>query len=99
MGGNGSKNAPKARNAGPPYLDPPRSVRTDHPRAAAARPVPSSPESRRAKHLARVLPCFQRPVMAVKIVLGFVLKMAVYWPWLTRDLFFCQSLEQSTLKR
>lgn len=43
--------------------------------------------------------CLQRPVMAVKIVLGFVLKMAVYWPWLARDLFFCQSLEQSTLKR
>lgn len=50
----------------------------------------------------RVGPCsmfLQRPVMAVKIVLGFVLKMAVYWPWLARDLFFCQSLEQSTLKR
>ncbi|CAM9287155.1 unnamed protein product, partial [Hapterophycus canaliculatus] len=41
----------------------------------------------------------QRPVMAVKIVLGFVFKMAVYWPWLARDLFFCQSLEQSALKR
>ncbi|CAM9734987.1 unnamed protein product, partial [Ectocarpus sp. 12 AP-2014] len=41
----------------------------------------------------------QRPVMAVKIVLGFVLKMAVYWPWLARDLFFCQALEQSALKR
>eukprot|EP00903_Cladosiphon_okamuranus_P018209 g16750.t1 len=41
----------------------------------------------------------ERPVMAVKIVLGFVLKLAVYWPWLARDLFFCQSLEQSTLKR
>lgn len=37
--------------------------------------------------------------MAVKIVVGFVLKMAVYWPWLARDLFFCQSLEQSALKR
>ncbi|CAM9310184.1 unnamed protein product [Scytosiphon promiscuus] len=41
----------------------------------------------------------QRPVMAVKIVLGFVFKMAVYWPWLARDLFFCQSLEQTALKR
>ncbi|CAN0289306.1 unnamed protein product [Pylaiella littoralis] len=41
----------------------------------------------------------ERPVMAVKIVVGFVLKMAVYWPWLARDLFFCQSLEQSALKR
>lgn len=37
--------------------------------------------------------------MAVKIVLGFVLKMAVYWPWLARDLFFCPSLEKSSLKR
>ena len=37
--------------------------------------------------------------MAVKIVLGFVLKMALFWPWLARDIFFSQALEQSTLKR
>lgn len=41
----------------------------------------------------------QRPMAVLKLVLGFVLKMAVFWPWLARDLFFSQSLEQSALKR
>eukprot|EP00904_Undaria_pinnatifida_P004719 jgi/Undpi1/14248/HiC_scaffold_9.g03897.m1 len=41
----------------------------------------------------------ERPVMTIKLVLGFVLKMAVSWRWLARDLFFCQSLEQTALNR
>lgn len=41
----------------------------------------------------------ERPVAVLKLVLGFVLKMAVFWPWLARDLFFSQSLEQSALRR
>ena len=46
------------------------------------------------------VPCrAQRPLMVVKLILGFVLKMAVFWPWLARELFFSHALEQSTLKR
>ncbi|CAM9382966.1 unnamed protein product [Sphacelaria rigidula] len=41
----------------------------------------------------------ERPVAVVKLVLGFVLKLAVFWPWLAKDLFFSQSLEQSALRR
>ncbi|CAM9129087.1 unnamed protein product [Discosporangium mesarthrocarpum] len=41
----------------------------------------------------------ERPVAALKIVVGFVLKLAVHWPWLARELFFCTSIEQSTLGR
>lgn len=69
---------------------------------------PSRPTARtHFKHALIVFFCFvcvcvlfsQKPVTAVKIVLGFVLKMAVYWPWLARDLFFCPSLEQAALRR
>lgn len=46
-----------------------------------------------------VISSVQRPVAVVKLILGFVLKLAVFWPWLAKDLFFSQSLEQSTLRR
>ncbi|CAM9650228.1 unnamed protein product, partial [Phaeothamnion confervicola] len=39
----------------------------------------------------------EKPLAAIKIVLGFVFKLAATWPWLARDLFFSKSLEPAVL--
>jgi hypothetical protein len=36
-------------------------------------------------------------VLALKIVLGFVLKKGAEWPWLCRELFFDQTLDEAKL--
>ncbi|KAG5189517.1 Alpha/Beta hydrolase protein [Tribonema minus] len=41
----------------------------------------------------------ERPIAAIKILVGFVLKLATQWQWLARDLFFDRALPQEDLSR